>query len=67
MLEEVLQLYAARIANGNIKVRREHGPNVMMTCFEGDIRQDLKNLVGNALGVMRTGGRLSVRTRQSTR
>ena len=36
-----------------------------MTCYEGEIRQTLNNLVGNAIEAMRTGGRLVIRTQNS--
>lgn len=67
MLEEVLQLYASRLENYRVEVSRRYAPGTTLTCFEGDVRQVINNLVGNALSFMRNGGRLSVRTREATR
>ncbi len=33
-----------------------------MTCYEGEVRQVLHNLVSNAIDATRTGGRLLIRT-----
>lgn len=67
LVDEVLQLYGARLSNFGIKVRREYQPNVLVTCYEGDIRQVLNNIVGNAVDAMRSGGRLVIRTRIARR
>ena len=67
LMQEVLDLYASRLKNYSITVRRDYAPDVSLTCFEGDIRQVLNNLVGNAVDVMRQGGQLTIRTREATR
>ena len=67
LLDEVLQLYAGRLANYHVEVKREYAAAVTFTCFEGDVRQVLNNLIGNALDSMKTGGTLTVRTREATR
>ena len=67
LVDEVLQLYSARLNNSSIKVRREYASGIAFTCYEGDIRQVLNNIIGNAVDAMRTGGRLTVRTRYATR
>ncbi len=66
LLEEVIDLYKGRLANSNIQISRAFAPNVTVTCLEGDIRQVLRNLVGNAFDVMRNGGRLLLKTRNLT-
>jgi signal transduction histidine kinase len=68
LLEEVLLLYNARLANSHVRVERRYQPGVGLTCYEGDIRQVLNNLIGNAIDAMRntTGGCLTVRTRSLT-
>jgi signal transduction histidine kinase len=43
---------------------RYHGAPIV--CFEGDIRQVLNNLVGNAIDAMRSGGRLLLRSYPAT-
>ncbi len=67
LVGEVLQLYSARLANSEIEIRRDYASDALLTCFEGDVRQVLNNLVGNAVDAMRVGGRLTVRTRRATR
>ena len=66
LLEEVLDLYRSRLANSQIEILRDYEPGVEFPCYEGEIRQVLSNLVGNAFDVMRNGGRLRLRTRQMT-
>ena len=66
LLEEVLLLYNARFLNSRIRIERQYEPDLNLTCYEGDIRQVLNNLVGNAIDAMRnTGGCLTVRTAPS--
>ena len=67
MVEEVLDLYAGRLDNYGVEVKRDYGAGLTFACFEGDVRQVLNNLLGNALDAMKTGGRLTVRTREATR
>ena len=63
LLGSVLALYQGRLANSNIAVVHEIPPGIAVRCFEGEIRQVLNNLVGNAIDAMRQGGRLVVRAR----
>ncbi len=66
LAEEVLAIYHGRIANAAITVQprwRLHHP---LRCFEGEIRQVLSNLIGNALDAMPGGGRLLLRLRPGT-
>ena len=67
LVEEVLELYAGRLVNYNIDVRRDYAAGLTFTSFKGDVRQVLNNIVGNALDFMRNGGFLTVRTREATR
>jgi signal transduction histidine kinase len=67
LLESVLALYQGRLLNSNIVVeRRFRDPAIL--CFEGELRQVLNNLVGNAVDVLREdfSGRLLVRARPAT-
>jgi len=62
LLEPTLALYNGRLLNSNIELELQHRHAGSLTCYEGDIRQVLNNLIGNAIDSMRTGGRLVVRT-----
>ena len=62
LLGPTLALYHGRISNSNIRVELQHRGAGPITCYEGDIRQVLNNLIGNAIDAMRSGGRLIVRT-----
>ena len=47
-------------------LQQEYSANVLLTCFDGELRQALNNLVGNAIDAMRGGGWLRVRVRRAT-
>lgn len=49
--------------NANITVETGPWANKAVVCFEGEIRQVLNNLVGNALDAMPHGGKLSISSR----
>ena len=66
LVEAVLAVYEGRLKNSNIQVDRLGYAPQPVECFEGDIRQVLSNLVGNAIDAMPQGGRLAIRTRQGT-
>ena len=66
LLEEVLSIYSSRLENASIAISREYGPEVSVTCYEGDIRQVLNNFVSNAFAAMQGGGHLRLRTRYIT-
>jgi PAS domain S-box-containing protein len=71
LFSTVLSLYEGRLKNSSIQVEKRTRAKRRISCFEGDIRQVLNNLVGNAIdamssGAQRTGGRLLLRSRQST-
>ena len=65
LLEPTLGLFAGRLANSNVSIVLEERSDCLVTCYEGEIRQILNNLVGNAIDSMKTGGRLIIRTRDS--
>lgn len=65
LLEPTLGLYRARIKDARINLELQHRNAGTVFCYEGDIRQVLNNLIGNAIDAMRTGGRLVVRTSKS--
>jgi signal transduction histidine kinase len=61
LLESVVALYQGRLINANITLAFDHQGAAPVTCYEGDIRQVLNNLVGTAIEAMRSGGRPGVR------
>jgi PAS domain S-box-containing protein len=67
LLDSVLALYQGRLANTGISVERRYADPAIL-CYEGEIRQVLNNLIGNALDVLREDptGRLAVRARAAT-
>jgi signal transduction histidine kinase len=67
LLESVVALYQGRLLNARIDLVFDHRSATAIHCYEGDIRQVLNNLVGNAIDSMRTGGRLVIRTHDSVR
>jgi PAS domain S-box-containing protein len=66
LVQSVVRLYQGRLSNSQIEIASEHTEKLPIRCYEGDIRQVLNNLVGNALDSMRKGGRLILRTRDCT-
>jgi len=67
LIGSVLSIYQARILNGEIKVENKRCTAVQVKCFEGEIRQVVANLVGNAIDAMQPeGGRLIIRSREAT-
>jgi PAS domain S-box-containing protein len=67
LLEPTLGLYQGRIANSQIQLRVQHRNAAAVTCYEGDVRQVLNNLIGNAIDSMRLGGCLTIRTGRTRR
>jgi PAS domain S-box-containing protein len=65
LLEPTLGLYATRLLNAGIHLEQRERSSQLATCLEGEIRQVLNNLVGNAIDAMKTGGRLLIRTADS--
>jgi signal transduction histidine kinase len=62
----VLGIYEGRLRNSGITVEQRLRTGRPTVCFEGDIRQVLNNLIGNAIDAMPCGGRLLVRSREGT-
>ena len=63
LFSTVMSIYEGRLRNGHVKVERRFRTDRPVTCFPGDVRQVLNNLVGNALEAMPLGGRLLIRSR----
>ncbi len=67
LLESVLAIHQGRIVNSGVSVELRKRSETPILCFDGEIRQVLNNLVGNAIDAMHpTGGRLVVRSRERT-
>ncbi len=63
LLETVLALYEARMRTFGIEVLRDFGTIPRINVYDGEIRQILANLVGNAVDAMQnSGGKLTLRT-----
>ena len=66
LIDSVLSVYQGRISNSRIHIERRSRVERNVHCFDGEIRQVLSNLIGNALDAMPAGGSLLVREREST-
>ncbi len=62
LVDSVLTLNQGRLLNANIRVQTRPWVERPIVCFEGEIRQVLNNLVGNAVDAMPQGGCLSIRS-----
>jgi PAS domain S-box-containing protein len=60
-IDSVLALYRARLSSAGVQTNVECPTGLMLTCYEGELRQILMNLISNAFDAMRSGGRLRVR------
>ena len=66
LIESVLALHQGRLHHRRIRIDRRHKNSRQIMCPEGDIRQILNNLVGNAIDAMTDkGGTMTIRTRIS--
>jgi PAS domain S-box-containing protein len=67
LIEGVVTIYTSRLANAQIVVEKRNRASAPVLCFEGEIRQVLNNLIGNAIDAMAPrGGRLVLRSREAT-
>jgi PAS domain S-box-containing protein len=62
----VLVLYRGRLQNSGISAQIRRCDAYPLRCHEGEIRQILLNIVGNAVDAMKTGGRLKLDCREAT-
>ena len=65
-LDSVLKLYQGRLTSAGVEVIRDYRAAVPLLAFEGELRQVFTNLVGNALDASRSGGKMTLRTREAT-
>ncbi len=67
LLSDTLSLYQGKLTNSSIAVETRNLAQDPVECFEGEIRQALANLIGNAIDAMHPkGGRLLLRSRNAT-
>jgi PAS domain S-box-containing protein len=67
LVDGSLALYQGRLVNASISVEQRHRAERLPICVEGEIRQVLNNLLGNAIDALPArGGRLLIRTRDAT-
>jgi PAS domain S-box-containing protein len=63
LYESVLALQQGRIVNSRIQLEFRERTQEVIKCFDGEIRQVLNNIIGNAIDAMlATGGRLLMRS-----
>ncbi len=67
LIDATLPLYQGRFSNARVKVERRDRARRLVTCLDGEIRQVLSNLIGNAIDAMQgKERRLVIRSRDST-
>lgn len=66
LIDSSLALYQGRLVNADIAVEQRNRAQRPATCVEGEIRQVLNNLIGNAIDALPPqGGRIFVRSRDA--
>ncbi|HEX2918914.1 MAG TPA: ATP-binding protein, partial [Edaphobacter sp.] len=63
ILDSALSLHLGRLSTSNVVVRKEYGSVAPQFVQQGELRQVIVNLIGNALDAMAEGGRLRLRVR----
>jgi signal transduction histidine kinase len=67
LINSTLPIFQGRLNNSHIAIERSNRTTHPVLCFDGEIRQVLSNLIGNATDAMNaTGGRLLIRSREGT-
>jgi signal transduction histidine kinase len=67
LIGDTLLLFQGRLNNSSVILDRRERACRPVLCFDGEIRQVLSNLIGNAIDAMNPGGgRILVRTREGT-
>ncbi len=65
LITSVLDLYKGRLNTLGVQVERQYDSDTSLYCFDGEIRQVIANLIGNAMDAISNGGRLIIRARTS--
>lgn len=63
IVDSALSLHLGRLSTANVVVRKEFGSIPPQFVHQGELRQVIVNLIGNALDAMSEGGRLRLRVR----
>lgn len=67
LIDGTLPIYQPRLVNARVRLERRDRARRPVICFDGEIRQVLNNLLGNAIDAMSSaGGRLLLRSREGT-
>jgi PAS domain S-box-containing protein len=66
LLDQVLKLYQGRLTSAGVGVVRDYQGAEPLVCFDGELRQVLTNLIGNALDASRESGPITLREREAT-
>jgi PAS domain S-box-containing protein len=67
LIDGVLAIHQGRIVSTRVMVERRRPETRPVTCMDGEVRQVLANLIGNAIDAMGArGGRLLIRTGDAT-
>ncbi len=66
LIDDVLAVHQGRIVNSKVRIEKRLLAPRPIFCFDGEMRQVLSNLIGNAVDAMHPpGGRLIIRSRES--
>ena len=67
LFSSVLSIYQGRLLNSNVTIHKRMRAQKPVEVFDGEIRQVLNNLVGNAIDALHPdGGRIHLRSREGT-
>lgn len=66
ILDGLILIYKDKATRHAIQIDADLGDPIDFCCYEGEIRQVLNNLIGNATDAMLRGGKLAIRVRHTT-